>query len=204
MALSRSQPVFTIEEYLEIERGSLERHEFLDGQIFDMAGESLDHGTITMNLSMVLATQLKGTDCQAFSKDIKVRSGPVPKDKHSRSGLYSYPDLVVLCGTPEFHDDHRDVIINPTVILEVLSPSTEAFDRGEKFRRYHTWNPTLKDYLLVLQDRPQIDHYERQDNGAWSFTMNIGLDKRVAIDSISCQLNLTDIYDRVKFEMESD
>lgn len=95
-----------------------------------MAGESPEHGTIRMNLAITIGTQLKGSPCQAWSKDFKVRSGPTPKPGGSYKGLYSYPDLVVFCGEPEYHDQHHDVLINPAVIIEVLSPATEAFDRG--------------------------------------------------------------------------
>ena len=111
-------------------------------------------------------------------------------------GLFSYPDIVVVCGEPECHDALRDVILNPTVIVEVLSPATEAFDRGEKFTRYQTWNPTLSDYVLVRQDRPQIEHYHRESNGGWSYHRHAGLEASVAIESIQCTLKLADVYDR--------
>src|SRR5205807_944775 len=135
------------DEYLERERAAEERHEYLDGQIYAMAGESPSHGIITVNLVGIFYIQLKGKPCQALTKDTKVRSGPTPLPGHSTRGLFSYPDIVVVCGEPEYHDAFRDVILNPTAIVEVLSPATEAFDRGEKFTRYQVWNPTLKDYV---------------------------------------------------------
>jgi Uma2 family endonuclease len=199
MALSKSQPVYTVDEYLSLERTSAERHEYLDGLIYAMAGESGAHADITANLVFILVGQLKGKECRARSKDTKVRSGPTPKHRQATSGLYSYPDLVVLCGEPQYHDEHADVILNPTVIVEVLSPATEAFDRGEKFRRYQMWNQTLSDYLLVSQDRPQIEHYARQAGGSWSYDRAEGLEASVAIASIGCTLRLVDVFDRIEF-----
>jgi Uma2 family endonuclease len=118
---------FTGEEYLAFERASNERHEYLDGVIYAMAGESPDHGRICMNLTATLVPQLRHSGCEAFSKDLKALCGP--SQAHTREGLYAYPDLVV-CGALQFHAQAQDVLVNPTVIVEVLSPSTEAFDRG--------------------------------------------------------------------------
>src|SRR5258708_279867 len=111
MSLQKLKPIFTVNDYLSLERTSTERHEFLDGQIYDMAGESGEHGDITMNLSGLFYLQLKGKPCRARAKDTKVRSGPVPKLSRNTSGLYSYPDIVVVCGEPEYHDEHTDVIL---------------------------------------------------------------------------------------------
>jgi Uma2 family endonuclease len=191
--------MYTVDQYLTIERASEERYEFLDGEIFAMASESDAHANISVNLVGEIGTQLKGTPCRVRSKDTKVRSGPTPKPYRNTSGLYSYPDLAVICGEPEYQDAHRDVILNPAVIIEVLSPATEAFDRGEKFSRYQTWNPTLTDYLLVSQDQPQIEHYTRQADGSWSYQRYTGLETSFAIPSVPCNLNLVDIYDRVAF-----
>jgi Uma2 family endonuclease len=202
MASPRPQPVFTVDEYLALERAAEERHEFLDGRIYAMAGESGEHGDISVNLVVTLGNQLKGTPCRARVKDTKVRSGPVPQPRQSAGGMFSYPDVVVICGEPEYHDAYTDVILNPAVIAEVLSPATEAFDRGEKFARYQTWNPTLQDYLLVSQDRPQIEHYTRQADGSWSYQRYAGLETNVTIASIHCILRLADVYDRVAFPDE--
>ncbi len=199
MALSKSQPVYTVDEYLSLERASAERHEYLDGQIYAMAGESGEHADITVNLVFILVSQLKGKECRARSKDTKVRSGPDPKPRQGTSGLYSYPDLVVFCGEPQYHDEFADVILNPTVIIEVLSPATEAFDRGDKFRRYQVWNQSLSDYLLVSQDRPQIEHYARQSTGSWSYDRAEGTEAIVVISSIECMLRLVDVYDRISY-----
>ncbi|MGH8587999.1 MAG: Uma2 family endonuclease [Gammaproteobacteria bacterium] len=138
MSLAISQIRHTVEEYLALERASEERHEYLDGQIYAMAGESQNHGDICINLIAELRTQLRGKPCRVWTKDVKVRSGPLPLRPHARKGLFSYPDVVIVCGEPQFLDPQQDVLINPKVIIEVLSPTTEAFDRGEKFRRYRT------------------------------------------------------------------
>jgi Uma2 family endonuclease len=193
------QEIFTVDEYLAIERSSDERHEYLDGFIYAMAGESWHHGTITINIVVSLANQLKGKPCAVRDKDTKVRSGPTPKLPRSRSGLYSYPDVVVVCDDPEFQDKHQDIVLNPTVIIEVLSPTTEEFDRGEKLSRYQTWNRSLKDCLLVSQDQPHIEHYSRQEGGGWSCQRHTGVDSSFAIASIQCTLHLADVYDRIAF-----
>jgi Uma2 family endonuclease len=129
----RDHRLFTIDEYLALERSEEERHEYLDGCVYAMAGESPDHGRICVNLVSSLLPQLRGTPCEAFVKDTKVRCGPTPRLGQSMQGLFAYPDLVVVCGALQFHDQARDVLLNPTVIVEVLSPSTEAFDRARSF-----------------------------------------------------------------------
>jgi Uma2 family endonuclease len=162
MSWPQSQPRSTVEEYLALERASEARHEYLDGEIYAMAGESPDHGAIGANIGGQLYAQLRGTPCQVFSKDMKVRSGPEPNPLRPPKGLYSYPDLLVMCGEMRVHDEHRDVLLNPTVIIEVLSPTTEVFDRGEKWARYQAWLLSLTDYLLVSQSKPMIEHYRRR------------------------------------------
>jgi Uma2 family endonuclease len=185
----------TVEEYLAFERASDERHEYLDGVIYAMAGESPDHGRICMNLAVTLVPQLRGSDCEAFSKDMKVRCGPYRA--HTREGLYAYLDLLVVCGAMQFHSQAQDVLINPTVIVEVLSPSTEAFDRGEKFRRYRAWLPTLTDYVLVAQDRPVLDHYHRADDALWMLRTVEGLEALLHLETIGCTVPLADVYERI-------
>ncbi len=199
MRAPQRQVLFTVDEYLKLERAAKERHEYLDGRIHAMAGESDAHGDISVNLVLALGNQLRGKPCRIKTKDTKLRSGPTPTLRESTAGLYSYPDLIVVCGEKEFHDTYKDVIINPTMIVEVLSPSTESFDRGLKFQRYRKWNPTLRDYLLVSQDQPLIDHFYRNAEGAWFFEPHEGLDAVVVITSIDCKLKLADVYERVEF-----
>lgn len=205
MSLSKSELHHTVEEYLTMERLSEERHEFLDGSIYAMAGESLEHGAICTNIVGQLYSQLRATPCQLFSKDMKVRSGPVLNTRRQIRGLFSYPDIVVVCGEPQFHDEHRDVLVNPRAIIEVLSPSTEAFDRGSKFLRYRTHLSSLTDYLVVAQDSPFIEHFAIQPNGQWVIALSvISITESVKIPSINCLLRLSDVYDRIVFPVFED
>lgn len=202
-SIPKMETRYTEDEYLVLERASQERREYLDGQIYLMAGESTAHGDICTNLTIEVGSQLKGTTCHTFSKDSKVRSGPIPKSRYSTQGLYSFPDLVVVCGEPQFLDEHRDVLINPKVIIEVLSPATEAFDRGEKFLRYRTYLDSLTDYVMVAQSRPLIEHFTRDQNGQWVITTTAtDLSQSIVLSSIGCTLRLSDIYDRIVFPEE--
>lgn len=117
-------------------------------------------------------------------------------------GMFSYPDLVVICGKVQYHDKKKDIILNPKVIIEVLSDSTGDFDRGAKFIRYRMFSETLTDYILVAQDVPQIEHFIRQDDTSWKMYSYIGLDKTCRIESIECELKLAEVYDRVEFSEE--
>src|SRR5688572_12264087 len=118
VGLPKPKPLFPVDDYLTLERATEERHEFVDGQVYAMSGESGEHGDITVNLVASLHAQLKGTPCRVRTKDTKVRSGPVPRGHQSATGLYSYPDLVIVCGEPEYHDAYTDVILNPTAMIE--------------------------------------------------------------------------------------
>jgi Uma2 family endonuclease len=199
--MSRPQPreYYTVEEYLALERAAEERHEYLDGLIYVMAGESLEHNTICANLVGILNPQLRGTPCRVLAKDMKVRSGPEPLARQTTKGLFSYPDLVIVCGEPQFHDTYRDVLLNPTVVIEVLSPSTEAFDRGEKFWRYRTWLPSLTSYLLVSQAMPLIEYYLRQPNNDWVLSTVSDTHGSLSLAALGCTLQLSEVYDRVAF-----
>jgi Uma2 family endonuclease len=192
----------TVDDYFAMEREAEERHIYLDGEIVAISGASNEHGDISVNIAVSLATQVKGTPRRVRTKGTKIYSGPVSMSGKSTSGMFSYPDVLVVCGEPEFHDAHKDVLLNPTVVVEVLSKDTEAFNRGEKFRRYRKWNPTLKDYLLVSQDKPQIEHFVRQPDGTWSYACYEGLESQVVIASIQCVLKLAEVYDRIRFSEE--
>ena len=193
---------YTPEEYLRLEREADERHEYLDGEIFAMAGESWEHGDVSVNLVAELGRQLKGTACRARTKDTKVRSGPLPYNSRRPKGLFSYPDVVVICGEPEYLDDYGDVVTNPAAIFEVLSPATELRDRNLKFQRYDKWNPTLHDYVLISQSAPLVEHFQRQTGGSWLYRRYEGLEQCVPLASIGCTLALSDLYDRVEFPTE--
>ena len=195
---------YTVEEYLELERAADERSEYINGETFAMAGESDNHGIILMNLAGVIHQELKGTKCQGRMKDTKVTSNILPEEKqYSMKGMFSYPDLVIICGEPEYHDEHKDIVLNPKVIVEVLSESTELFDRNTKFIRYNKFNPTLTDYILVSQDKPMVEHFIRQDDESWKIYTYFGTKAAFTIESVKCKLKLSDIFDRVKFSKEA-
>jgi Uma2 family endonuclease len=198
------EPIYTVDEYLALEREAEERHEYLDGYVYALAGESGEHADICTNLVRIVSNQLLGTPCRARSKDTKVRSGPDPKGLRKSKGLFSYPDVVIICGEPQYHDQHRDVVLNPTAIMEVLSDTTEAFDRGEKFLRYQAWNPTLLDYVLVSQRGPIIEQFVRQADGGWSYYVHQGPESSLTIQSAGCTLRLAEVYDRIEFPTEQD
>jgi Uma2 family endonuclease len=191
--------LYTIEEYLNFERASDERYAYFDGEISLMAGESDKHGEISVNLTGELRNQLKGKKCRVRSKDAKIQTGGFKLDTKSKKGVFSYPDLLVVCGEVEYHDKHQDIILNPKVIIEVLSDSTELFDRSVKFTRYKMFNPTLNDYILVSQDKPMVEHFIRQDDKSWKVFTYLGLDEVFKVESIECELKMSEIYDRVNY-----
>lgn len=181
---------FTPEEYLTIERQAACRSEFLDGEIYAMAGASPEHTTITDNLTIEIGIRLKGTACQGMSQDMKVHT--------SEPGLYAYPDYLIVCGEKQFHDGARDVLLNPIVIIEVLSPMMEQYDRTLKFDLYKQIE-SLQEYVLVAQDTPRIERYVRGSDGIWSQQTLIGLNASLTLSSVSVSVPLTDIYDWLAF-----
>ncbi len=192
MALAQKKTLYTAEEYLEMEREAKTRHEFIDGIIYAMAGESLSHSQICINLAGEVRAKLKGTNCQALSPNMKVRA-------ESR-GMFAYPDLTIVCGKPLFHDQQRDVLINPKIIVEVLSPSTQRYDQTKKFFRYRKELPSLTDYILIYQNAPFIEHHEKMSDGRWTHNAADGIEDVLRIASIEIELSLSEIYDRVEFE----
>jgi len=180
-------------EYLAFERASKTKHEFLDGEVFAMSGASRSHHRISINISGSLLTQLNGTPCEPFMSDMRLRIFP--------TGLYTYPDVVVACENQEYDDRELDTLLTPTVVIEVLSPSTADYDRGTKWDHYRQID-SLQHYLLVSQDSMQIDMYTRNEDNSWRFTVHQP-DSSVSIEAIGCQLNWAEIYARVSFEPES-
>lgn len=191
MALAKAYPIFSDERYLEFERDAAERHEFLDGSVYAMAGESPRHSSVCFNLYAIVGLQLRGKNCRGFSPNMKVAT--------NEKGLFSYPDLAIVCGEPQFHDKKKDVLINPRVVFEVLSPSTEQYDRGEKFLRYVNGIESLTDYILISQDKPLIEHFQKQSNGKWDKTEFEGLETTFEIGSIECEISLAELYELVEF-----
>jgi Uma2 family endonuclease len=176
------------EEYLEAERRAETRSEYFAGQVFALAGASREHNLIVTNLVTDLGTQLKGRPCEVYPSDMRLR---IPA-----TGLYTYPDVTVVCGTPQFEDHHTDTLLNPTVLIEVLSDSTERHDRARKTEHYRRI-VSLVEYLLVDQKEPRIERYRRQAEREWMLTESIGLEPDVELASIGCVLPQRDIYDRV-------
>ncbi len=189
-----THPVFSEEKYLDFERFAHERHEFLDGNVFAMAGESPNHSTICFNLYTSLGQQLRGSKCRGFSPNMKVAT--------NESGLFSYPDLAVICGIPQYFDEKKDVLTNPVVIFEVLSPSTEHYDRGEKFLRYTNYIESLRDYVLISQSKILVEHYSKQPNSAWSKSELTDLDAELFLPSISCEIKLAELYELIDFPVQ--
>ena len=185
-----AEQFITPAEYLEREREADSRSEYLNGRIYAMSGASLRHNRIVAGLAVALGVQLRRKPCEPFFGDMRVKINP--------TGLYTYPDVVVVCGEPQLEDQHFDTLLNPAVIIEVLSASTEAYDRGEKFAHYRALG-SLTDYLLVAQDKPSIEHYCRQANGQWLYSASEGLEAHIEIATIGCALPFAEIYERVEF-----
>lgn len=188
MSTTTTGPRVSPEEYLVRERAAEYKSEYVDGEVRAMTGASRKHGRVAMNIGASLYAQLRGGPCETFMSDMRVRAA------HRRD--YFYPDVVVVCGKSEVEDEYEDTILNPTLIVEVLSPSTEARDHTEKWEYYRKL-PSLRDYLLVAQDRPRVERYTRQAEGLWLFSETEELDAILQLDSIGCTLALKDIYDRV-------
>lgn len=193
---TQPEPRYSPEEYIALERTAEYKSEYLAGHIFAMAGASEDHNTIAANILWNLRNQFQGRPYRVYMNDMRVRV--------SQSGLYTYPDVAVVCGPRKFADDHRDTLLNPSVIFEVLSPSTEAeacperseWDRGLKFAQYWQMG-SLTDYVLVAQDRVRIEHFIRQGDG-WFISALDSLDESLLLESISAELSLVAIYENVE------
>lgn len=192
-----SQQLITLvsaEEYLRLERLAEYKSEYLNGEIFAMSGASREHNLITINISRELSQQLKGRPCEVYAGDMRV--------KVLWNGLYTYPDVAVVCGEPQFEDDQVDTLLNPTVLVEVLSPSTERYDRIAKSSYYRTID-SLKEHLLVAQDEVRLEQYVRHADGQWRLFEYLTLESTVHLASLECSLPLTDVYDRITFDPNS-
>ena len=183
--IARAERFFTPEEYLIIERNAEFKSEYVAGKIYAMAGASVEHNLITANVAGEFYVQLKGGGCRTYASDMRVCTSP--------EGLYTYPDVTVGCGEPETLDGHGDVLLNPTVIVEVLSPSTEAYDRGDKAEHYRQL-ASLTDYILISQDRCRVEHFARQGEHAWLLSEYTSVTDQVVLGAIGCTLRLSDIY----------
>ena len=185
------------EDYLTSEREAFEKHEFINGEIVAMAGASENHNVIASNLFGELFMQLKNTKCRAFASDMRVKAVKAKKSN------YFYPDIVVTCGERKFEDGKRDVLLNPQVIIEVLSKSTRLKDRNEKLASYFA-QESVTDYVLVEQDTMHVEHYSRIDRENWNMRLLSESSHDLVLDSINCRISLTDVYNEIKFEAVSD
>lgn len=188
-----AQPRLTPEQYLAIERAAEFRSEYFDGVMYSMSGGSSVHSQIMGNLSGEFRNALKKRPCFVMPSDSRVRVG--------KGILYCYPDLVIACGAREYADDEKDTLLNPTLIIEVLSPSTESYDRGDKSAQYRSIR-SLQAYALVSQDHPHVEIYRRNSEGQWTLTDVDGLDATChfgELDSVEVSIPMAEIYDKVEF-----
>jgi Uma2 family endonuclease len=182
----------TAEEYLALDRAAEFRSEFLDGEIVAMSGGSARHSGLKINLAGEIRSALRGTQCRAFDSDLRVRVS---------SNMYAYPDLTVVCGKPMLADDLQDILLNPKVIFEVLSPSTEYYDRGLKFRRYREI-ASLTDYILVDQDQARIEQFTRGDAHTWAFRDYQSANEILLLESIGVSVPIARIYEGIELSPE--
>jgi Uma2 family endonuclease len=174
----------TEEEYLAIERLAEAKSEFHDGQMFAMSGGSPNHALLTARLCSLLDRNLP-PGCRLFSSDLRIKASP--------AGLYTYPDCSVVCGDLQYFGDHKDVVVNPLLIVEVLSPSTEGYDRGKKFELYRTVE-SFREYLIVHQDRRHVEHYSKQDDSSWVLREHSGVEGSFSIARLGVQISLAELY----------
>lgn len=184
---------YTPEEYLALEEAAEFRSEYEDGEIVAMAGGSYKHGRIINNVARFIENKIAG-NCEALSSEMKVWVEAI--------GKFYYPDVLVLCGKPSFYTKRTDTITNPILIVEVLSASTEAKDRGEKFFAYQTLE-SLQEYVLISQNRAAVEQFTRQRDGSWKYLATIGLESSVKLESIGVALTLEEIYQRIEFTGEN-
>lgn len=184
------QPIVTPEQYLETERKAETKHEYYRGTVYAMSGGSGNHAILIAHLAASLVAALRKKPCSVTVSDMRLRVTP--------EGLYTYPDAMVFCGEAQYTDPRKDTLLNPTLIIEVLSRSTEAYDRGFKFVQYRTVE-SLMEYVLVSQTEPRIEVFSRQSNGRWLFEECVGLDAKCHLDSLHCAIDLAEIYEKVNF-----
>jgi Uma2 family endonuclease len=178
--------LFTEDEYLERERRSETKNELNHGAIVAMAGATPKHNAIAMNVGSALKARLKGRRCLVFSSDQRVHV--------EATGLFTYPDVTVVCDKPQFHPKDKDTLLNPKVLVEVLSSSTEAYDRGAKFAHYQSIR-SLEEYVLVTQVGKRVDHFRRLETGQWLLTVSEGDDAVLVLPGLGCEIPLSEIYE---------
>ena len=181
----------SIEDYLAAERRRETKSEYLEGEVFAMTGASRPHNLITVNVAAALHGQLKGRRGEAYIGRMRLH---IPL-----TDLYTYPDITVVCSEPRFEDGELDTLLNPTLVIEVFSPTTESYDRGRKFAQYRTLE-SFREYVLVSQEEVRVELFTRQDDGHWLLSEASRLDETLPLASIGCELRLADVYDGVVIE----
>ena len=190
------QPYYSFEDYLAVERECVdEKHEYVAGQVFAMTGATYNHNVITANLARKLGNQLEQRPCVVLSNDMRLRI--------ETADACTYPDVVVLCDAPAFHDRRRDVLTNAVLVAEVLSPSTEGYDRGGKFAIYRGL-PSLLQYVLIAQDRLAVDVFTRQPDDRWLLDAYTDPEATIELESVGCAVALREIYDKVLFDVPGE
>jgi len=189
--MSSQEVYYTPEEYLILERQAEYKSEYFNGEIFAMTGASRRHNLVAANVLASLHGQLRKRPCEVYSSDMRVKVSP--------TGLYTYPDVVVVCNDPLFDDKQKDTLLNPTVLIEVLSKSTASYDRGEKFEHYRKLD-SLTEYLVIAQNKYHVEHYTRQPRNRWLLSETDDIQKTIHLSSIECDLALVDIYDKVEVD----
>lgn len=187
---SQRKPKYTASEYLQLERNASERHEFAFGEIFAMGGASARHVEIVSNLVRELGNRLRDRTCKVYATDLRLCV--------NAEGRYTYPDVLIVCGKPRFLDDQFDTLLNPDVIIEVMSNSTRNYDRGDKFQQYREI-PSFHEYLLVDQSCVYIEKHTKGDDGDWKLTEIKSLEAEIHLDSINIVLPVSEIYLKVDF-----
>jgi Uma2 family endonuclease len=187
---AQPNPLLTAEQYLEIERKAETKSEFYNGEMFAMAGARFGHNKLVWNAIVLLGKRLR-PPCQGCPSDMRVRI--------TSTGLYTYPDVVVVCGEPQFLDETQDTLLNPSLIIEVLSPSTESYDRGRKFEQYRSIQ-SFKEYVLVSSDRVHVDLYVKQPDDKWLLSSAGALEESLPLSSIGCPLPLSELYYDVRLD----
>jgi Uma2 family endonuclease len=180
----------TPEEYLAIEEKAEFKSEYFNGEMFAMAGASVSHNTVNENLSVEIGNRLKGSGCRSFSRDLRLRA--------DATGLYTYPDLIIVCGPREYDPRNKDTLLNPTVVFEILSPSTEAYDRGTKFQHYGQI-ASIREIVLISQDAMVVEVFERQTEDRWILTTFRGPNASMKLSTAGLAIPLPDIYRDVEF-----
>lgn len=189
--LATVEKFYTDEEYISIEREAKEKHELFNGEIVAMAGASREHNLICLNISSELRFALKGSGCETYSTDMRVKM---------EKGKYAYPDVVVVCDKPQFADDEFDTLLNPIIVVEILSKSTRFRDKTEKLTIYQKME-SVQECLLIEQDFPRIEHYIKQTPNQWLLRIYESLEETLSLESIGCEIPLSEIYAQIEFNV---